>query len=275
MKIHLWLNGKEISDEISPDMPLLEYVRTKGCYSVKRGCETSNCGLCTVWMNKKPVLSCSVLAARADGKEIVTLEGVQERAAEFGTYLANQGGEQCGFCNPGFIMNVLAMEDELDDPTEEEIKARFLDAFNALVADKERLLDECRTMQAALTDTGSLDSEIAALLSEMEVVAELTKRCIEENSTTAQDQAAYLERYNGLAERYETAKAKLEKLQATKAQREAKSEDIGGFMFELAEYGDSITEFDDRLWLTVIDTVTVHRDGRLTFKFQTGHEITV
>ena len=123
MKIHLWLNGKEISDEISPDMPLLEYVRTKGCYSVKRGCETSNCGLCTVWMNKKPVLSCSVLAARADGKEIVTLEGVQERAAEFGTYLANQGGEQCGFCNPGFIMNVLAMEDELNNPTEEEIKA--------------------------------------------------------------------------------------------------------------------------------------------------------
>ena len=98
-------------------------VRTKGCYSVKRGCETSNCGLCTVWMNKKPVLSCSVLAARADGKEIVTLEGVQERAAEFGTYLANQGGEQCGFCNPGFIMNVLAMEDELNNPTEEEIKA--------------------------------------------------------------------------------------------------------------------------------------------------------
>ena len=46
-------------------------------------------------------------------------------------------------------------------------------------------------------------------------------------------------------------------------------------MFELAEYGEPITEFDDRLWLTVIDTVTVHRDGRLTFKFQTGHEITV
>lgn len=159
--------------------------------------------------------------------------------------------------------------------TEEEIKARFLDAFNALVSDKERLLDECRTMQAALTDTGSLDSEIAALLSEMEVVAELTKRCIEENSTTAQDQAAYLERYNGLAERYETAKAKLEKLQAAKAQREAKAEDIGGFMFELAEYGEPIIEFDDRLWLTAIDTVTVHRDGRLIFRFQTGHEITV
>ena len=123
MVVTITLNGKKVEALVKPDMLLIDFVREHGCYSVKRGCETSNCGLCTVWMNKKPVLSCSVLAARADGKEIVTLEGVQERAAEFGTYLANQGGEQCGFCNPGFIMNVLAMEDELDDPTEEEIKA--------------------------------------------------------------------------------------------------------------------------------------------------------
>lgn len=123
MVVTITLNGKKVEALVKPDTLLIDFVRDHGCYSVKRGCETSNCGLCTVWMNKKPVLSCSVLAARADGKEIVTLEGVQERAAEFGTYLANQGGEQCGFCNPGFIMNVLAMEDELNDPTEEEIKA--------------------------------------------------------------------------------------------------------------------------------------------------------
>ena len=123
MNISYWQKGVNRQEAVRPDELLLDFLRKNSCYSVKRGCETSNCGLCTVWMNKKPVLSCSVLAARADGKEIVTLEGVQERAAEFGTYLANQGGEQCGFCNPGFIMNVLAMEDELDDPTEEEIKA--------------------------------------------------------------------------------------------------------------------------------------------------------
>ena len=70
-------------------------------------------------------------------------------------------------------------------------------------------------------------------------------------------------------------KVKLEKLRAVKAEWESKTEDIGGFMFEMAEYDDPITEFDDRLWLTVIDIVTVHRDGRLTFKFQTGHEIAV
>ena len=123
MIIDLFIFGKKIQAETAPDQMLIDFLRGLGYKSMKRGCDTGNCGLCTVWMNKKPVLSCSVLAARADGKEIVTLEGVQERAAEFGTYLANQGGEQCGFCNPGFIMNVLAMEDELDDPTEEEIKA--------------------------------------------------------------------------------------------------------------------------------------------------------
>lgn len=122
MKIQLELNGRNIAREIDPDLTLLDFVRKEGCYSVKRGCETSNCGLCTVWMDHKPVLSCSVLAVRADGHVITTLEGVEERAKHFGTYLANQGGEQCGFCNPGFIMNVLAMEDELGCPSEEEIR---------------------------------------------------------------------------------------------------------------------------------------------------------
>ena len=122
MKIHLWLNDKEISDEISPDMPLLEYVRTKGCYSVKRGCETSNCGLCTVWMDEKPVLSCSVPAARAAGHKITTLEGVQEEAAEFSDYLANEGADQCGYCSPGLIMNVLALKREISNPTMAQIK---------------------------------------------------------------------------------------------------------------------------------------------------------
>ena len=83
MKIHVWLNEHEITREIAADLPLLEFVRSEGCYSVKRGCETSNCGLCTVWIDHKPVLSCSVLAARADGTHITTLEGVEDRAKEF------------------------------------------------------------------------------------------------------------------------------------------------------------------------------------------------
>ncbi len=122
MKINFWLNGAKKEAEISPDTMLLEFLRSLGCYSVKRGCETANCGLCTVLEDGKPVLSCSVLAARIDGKKVMTMEGLQEESEEFGSFLANEGAEQCGFCNPGFIMNVIAMTRELEDPTEDDIK---------------------------------------------------------------------------------------------------------------------------------------------------------
>lgn len=122
MEIKFWLNGKIVKDDIAPDMMLLEYVRSKGCYSVKRGCETANCGLCTVLVENKPVLSCSTLAVRVNNKHVITLEGLQDRARDFGTFLAKEGAEQCGYCSPGFIMNVLAMEDELENLTETEIK---------------------------------------------------------------------------------------------------------------------------------------------------------
>ena len=123
MEIKFWLNGKMIKDEIEPDILLLEYVRSKGCYSVKRGCETANCGLCTVLRDGTPILSCSTLTVRCDGREITTLEGLQKEAGEFGMFMAKQGAEQCGFCSPGFIMNVLAMEKELVNPSDDEIRA--------------------------------------------------------------------------------------------------------------------------------------------------------
>ena len=87
------LNGKKISADIDADMLLIDFVRDHGCYSVKRGCETSNCGLCTVFLDEKPVLSCSVLAARADGRTVTTLEGLQEEAKEFGAFIADQGAD--------------------------------------------------------------------------------------------------------------------------------------------------------------------------------------
>ena len=122
MKISMILNGKKTEAEIDADMLLIDFLRDHRCFSVKRGCETSNCGLCTVFMDEKPVLSCSVLAARVDGRSVTTLEGLQEEAAEFGAFIADQGAEQCGFCNPGFIMNALALFREKTDPNEEEIK---------------------------------------------------------------------------------------------------------------------------------------------------------
>ena len=122
MKVTVTVNGRKIQEEVACDLLLIDFLRSHGCPSVKRGCETSNCGLCTVLMDGKPVLSCSVLTVRADGHVIDTLEGLQEEAEEFGAFIADQGAEQCGFCNPGFMMNALALFRENPDPNEEEIK---------------------------------------------------------------------------------------------------------------------------------------------------------
>ena len=122
MNITFTLNNKAVSADIAPDTLLLDLVRRLGCKSVKRGCGTGNCGLCTVFMDDKPVLSCSVLAARADGHRIDTLEGLQKEAEEFGAFIADQGAEQCGFCNPGMVMNAIAMFRENPDPTDDEIR---------------------------------------------------------------------------------------------------------------------------------------------------------
>ena len=123
MEIKVKLNGKFVSGNIAPDMLLIDFLRDHGCYSVKRGCETSNCGLCTVLMDQTPVLSCSMLAARADGHEVQTLEGLQDEAAEFAGFIADQGADQCGFCNPGFVMNTIALLRENSDPSDDEIRA--------------------------------------------------------------------------------------------------------------------------------------------------------
>lgn len=123
MEITLNLNGKTIKDHIDADSLLIDFVRKHGCYSVKRGCETANCGLCTVLMDGKPILSCSMLTARAAGHRIQTLEGLQEEAKEFVGFIADQGADQCGFCNPGFVMNTVALLRENPNPTDDEIRA--------------------------------------------------------------------------------------------------------------------------------------------------------
>lgn len=123
MEIKIKLNGRPVSASVEPDTVLLDFLRLQGCLSVKRGCDTSNCGLCTVLMDGRPVLSCSALAVRADGHEILTLEGLQGEAADFIGFIADQGADQCGFCNPGLVMNTIALLRENPDPTDDEIRA--------------------------------------------------------------------------------------------------------------------------------------------------------
>lgn len=157
--------------------------------------------------------------------------------------------------------------------TEDAIKAKFLEAYSQLLPDREALIESCRIMQAALTDCTDIDREKADLLQELEVVTELTRRCLAESSSLSPEEA--VSRANGLSDRYDGLQAKIAALSKRKTERMAKTDAIGGFMFRLRELDQPLEHFDDRLWLEVIDSVTVSRDGTLTFKFQSGTEIAV
>lgn len=122
MEIKLTLNGRPVTGSVRPGDCLLDFLRAQGCLSVKRGCETSNCGACTVLLDGAPVLSCSVLAVRADGHAVTTLEGLQEEASRFVGFIAAQGADQCGFCNPGMVVNTVALLRENPDPTDDDIR---------------------------------------------------------------------------------------------------------------------------------------------------------
>lgn len=156
---------------------------------------------------------------------------------------------------------------------EEVIQARFISAFNSLIMDKEPYIAACEVTRQILTDTTTIDAEIKDLLQEMEVVAGLTKKCIEENSTTAQDQDEYTARYNGYVDRYEKAKSRYDELASLRKEKLAKAKAIDRFIAELRERDDLLNEFDDRLWLAMVDHATVHRDGQVTFCFYDGTEI--
>jgi len=157
--------------------------------------------------------------------------------------------------------------------TEDELKIKFLTAYNSLVSDKDDLLENCRIMQEALTDCTELDAEIEAAVQEMEVVTGLTQKCINDNAQAAQNQDEYEKRYNSYLERYNSLKAKVERLQARREERKWQEISIGAFMFEIMERDEALTEFDNKLWTTTVESVTVHADGRLVFRFKNGIEI--
>ena len=156
---------------------------------------------------------------------------------------------------------------------EDDIKARFLTAYNSLLPSRDGILSDCRMMYEALTDTTAIDAEMEELLREAEVITELTRKCIEENASSAQNQEEFTAKYNGYEQRYEAVRKKVEKLRTQKEERQTQADSISAFMFELHELDEPVTLFDEKLWLSVIDIVTVRHDGTLVFRFRNGMEV--
>ncbi|NCC65464.1 MAG: 2Fe-2S iron-sulfur cluster binding domain-containing protein [Spirochaetia bacterium] len=120
MMVTISVNKKPYTLDVEPDTTLADALRTQGFLSVKTGCNQGVCGCCTVWVDEVPMLSCSLLCIRMEGKEITTIEGVAQEAQRLGAFLAEEGSDQCGFCEPGFIMQALAIKNQIKIPASEQ-----------------------------------------------------------------------------------------------------------------------------------------------------------
>lgn len=158
---------------------------------------------------------------------------------------------------------------------EEDIKRLFLQAVVNLTEAREVLMGTCQMLLDEYLNTESIDTECAAMETELEIVSELTRKLIAENATTVMQQNEYNRRYDDLAQRYHTAEERARQLQGQKITRRFQADVIESFMNEIQSIDDSLPlQYSDRLWLNLIDCVTVYEDRRLVFRFKNGTEIT-
>ena len=169
------------------------------------------------------------------------------------------GGEKCG-------------TPHLD---EETIKALFVKAVNILTTEKDEIAANFHAIKGRLFDTAELDTEQSRLQEELNVVAGLIQQCIDENAHVALDQTEYQARYDGLAERFDRTKARLDEVGNAITEKQAKKEQIERFLAELERQDGVSTEFDENLWYSLVDFVTVFNKEDIRFTFKNGTEIKV
>ena len=153
---------------------------------------------------------------------------------------------------------------------ENEVHEKFLMAYNQMIAQRERLLEDCAAMKELLTDTSVIDVELASLQSEQEVVIEMTRKIVAENASVAMQQSDYLEKYTALVDRYESLAEQITDLERKRLDRQSRAQEIDIYMKTLVSQEGELQVFDPRVWLDVIEKVTVYHDGRMVFQFKDG-----
>ncbi len=157
--------------------------------------------------------------------------------------------------------------------TEDEVKAAFVSVFNQLVSERKEIITNAEIIRNALCVTDALQEEKRRLEDEMSVLVEMTQNIVAENARIAQDQEEYQKRYDGLVGRYDAAKARYDDVVTAISAKEAQSERLARFIKVLKEQDGAVTEFDEALWGSMVDYVTVGRDKKMTVTFKDGTEI--
>ena len=159
--------------------------------------------------------------------------------------------------------------------TEGEIKAAFLAAFNIVLGSRDDIIEAYEEVIAALTDTADLDAEQETLENESEVVLGLIQKIISENAQTAMDQEEYNRRYDAYSERFEAARKRLAEIAELRQERNAKKTRIRLFMENMNSHQELVQSFDEELWYSTVDYVTVYEDKRQVFTFRDGRQVEI
>lgn len=138
---------------------------------------------------------------------------------------------------------------------------------------QDALIADCKDAKALICDCKAINAELAELERDVEITTELSRKAIFENARTTQNQEEWGERNNGYLERLRTDHERIEELESEKRRRQHKAQILGTFIRRLESSPQALTEFDEKLWATSIDRVTVMPDGKLMFRFMDGIEI--
>ena len=159
--------------------------------------------------------------------------------------------------------------------TENEVKEMFLRAYNVIMKDKTKVIEDTEAVIEMLTSTDDIDRRISSLTSEIEIVSELVKKLIRENSSAAQSQEDYKAKYNELSLRYDEAKKALEEAMQDKTYKQGQGIKLQSFLESLKQIESVLDEWNEELWMIMVEKAIVHRDKSITFKFYNGKETTI
>ena len=159
--------------------------------------------------------------------------------------------------------------------TEPQLKEKFLEMFAIYFADRKATIDTLRYVQKTLTDTDFIDEDIADCEREMDLLTEMIRQTVMQNASASVTEDEYRRRYNDLTDRFRTEEEKHKRLTERRKRMVAESIAIGGMLAELTELEAPPIEFDEKLWHSVVDRVTVYNDDRLVYSLKDGSEITV
>ena len=147
-------------------------------------------------------------------------------------------------------------------------------AYNEAMTDKQRIINDTKEVIALLSNTTEIEKQINDATAEIEIVAGLVEKLVQENASKIQDQDDYETRYQALTERYDKAKDELETANNELLLKKARQKNLEAIVAKMDALDTVLLEWSDEIWLTLIEEAVAHENGTLTFKFKNGYNIT-